>query len=651
MTNSVTVFSNGIADFVRKYPIKKSEKLQISIPVKKDNVADVLASLNVFGDVKLDSPASFSPSNSGESGELFIDTDNVVVDLATKLSGSKVAISLQLGDKPTRGTLMGVHNQEYISDGEKVSEYYIILMDETSSICRFPLDEIQSIKFLEEAIQSEVNKALQKNLQAVKPNSKFVDLTLTSTQDTEATIQYSVPVAAWKISYRLVRENDEFTLKGLAIVDNDTEEDWKDVLVSVVTGEPITFSTDLAVSKTPRRSHVNIVNENAAGAVEVESGINLRSSGNTLEACSRGMGGGGGGYATKTMSFAACASPMPIAANAMQAEASIKEVGDYSVFTAKNPVSIASNKSAVIPVFDADLKDTKNVLHYNPSNNESRAYSSLLIKNETEHALGRGVCTVYFDGLYAGNCVIPALKKNEENLVPYAIETGVKVMKNLSSSTNNQTSVQITNGLYLSKWTNVSEYLYTFENNKEEKYDVFLDHQVVLQDNVSVDASMGEIVLKPEKVLSNGLRFKFPLNSDLLTVSLVERKVTEQSIQLGYPNMDWFMQQVTNGSIKNLDELKPIIQDKNKIAKLEAEIDKNVLKIEKITAKADRLRKNIELDTGETKKKEWVNELSTCENSINELEDSNTKLVDEVEHLTDKINKELTNLTIKAVLV
>ena len=648
MTNSVTVFSNGIADFVRKYPIKKSEKLQISIPVKKDNVADVLASLNVIGDVKLDSPASFSPSNSGDKGELFIDTYNVVVDLATKLSGSKVAISLQLGDKPTRGTLMGVHNQEYISDGEKVSEYYIILMDESSCICRFPLDEVQSIKFLEEAIQSEVNKALQKNLQAVKPNSKFVDLTLTSTQDTEATIQYSVPVAAWKISYRLVRENDAFTLKGLAIVDNDTEEDWKDVLVSVVTGEPITFSTDLAVSKTPRRSHVNIVNENAAGAVEVESGINLRSSG--LEACSRGMGGGGGGYATKTMSLVACAAPVTV--NAMQAEASIKEVGDYSVFTAKNPVSIASNKSAVIPVFDADLKDTKNVLHYNPSNNESRAYSSLLIKNETEHALGRGVCTVYFDGLYAGNCVIPALKKNEENLVPYAIETGVKVMKNLSSSTNNQTSVQITNGLYVSKWTNVSEYLYTFEKNKSDAFDVFLDHQVVLQDNTSVDAFfMGEIVLKPEKVLSNGLRFKFPLTAENITVSITERKVSAQSIQLGYPNMDWFLQQVTNGSIKNIDELKPIIQDKNKIAKVEAEIDKNVLKIEKITAKADRLRKNIELDAGETKKKEWVNELSTCENSINELEDSNTKLVDEVEHLTEKINQELTNLTIEMKLV
>src|SRR5690606_31798376 len=66
------------------------------------------------------------------------------------------------------------------------------------------------------------------------------------------------------------QDDDTIEFQGFAVVDNNTDEDWQDVLISVVTGEPITFSTDLADSKTPKRSHVDIVSERALGAVEAE---------------------------------------------------------------------------------------------------------------------------------------------------------------------------------------------------------------------------------------------------------------------------------------------------------------------------------------------------------------------------------------------
>ena len=53
----------------------------------------------------------------------------------------------------------------------------------------------------------------------------------------------------------------------------NTDEDWTNFLVSVVTGELDTFATDLAVAKTPRRRTVNLVPESAIGGFQVAEGM------------------------------------------------------------------------------------------------------------------------------------------------------------------------------------------------------------------------------------------------------------------------------------------------------------------------------------------------------------------------------------------
>ena len=54
----VTVFSNGMADVRRTERLDGDGVRRISIPVKTSDVADVLASLCVYGDVALSAPAT-----------------------------------------------------------------------------------------------------------------------------------------------------------------------------------------------------------------------------------------------------------------------------------------------------------------------------------------------------------------------------------------------------------------------------------------------------------------------------------------------------------------------------------------------------------------------------------------------------------------
>jgi hypothetical protein len=61
--NEVTIFSSGIADFRRVYPLQQGQQREITLDVKKPHVADVLASLNVYGDVTLVAPPKGAESS------------------------------------------------------------------------------------------------------------------------------------------------------------------------------------------------------------------------------------------------------------------------------------------------------------------------------------------------------------------------------------------------------------------------------------------------------------------------------------------------------------------------------------------------------------------------------------------------------------
>ena len=61
-------------------------------------------------------------------------------------------------------------------------------------------------------------------------------------------VGYVIENPIWKTSYRLVlgkEKEDKPFLQGWAVVENPTDEDWKDVRMALVCGRPISFQMDL----------------------------------------------------------------------------------------------------------------------------------------------------------------------------------------------------------------------------------------------------------------------------------------------------------------------------------------------------------------------------------------------------------------------
>ena len=270
--NRATIFSNGIADFQRVYKVTNENPLAISLPVKEDHLADVLASLTVFGNVSVDSPPCFQPDNHQDTS-VQINQDDALISLAKQLTGAAVTI-LGPNKKKSKGTLVGIDQQQEGTEGQPIVARYLVVFSATA-IERISMDHVMSLQFDDPVIQTEIEKALHRSLQKTKPNSTFVELQVSTTRaKSDAIVQYTVPAAAWKITYRLLKtENDSFALQGHAIVDNNTEEDWKDFEIAVVMGQPVTFSTDLATRKIPDRQHVDIVQQSAIGSIEIDTAM------------------------------------------------------------------------------------------------------------------------------------------------------------------------------------------------------------------------------------------------------------------------------------------------------------------------------------------------------------------------------------------
>src|SRR4029077_9887153 len=57
---------------------------------------------------------------------------------------------------------------------------------------------------------------------------------------------YVIENPIWKTSYRLVlEEGKKAFLQGWAVVENTSDDDWKDVRMALVSGRPISFKMDL----------------------------------------------------------------------------------------------------------------------------------------------------------------------------------------------------------------------------------------------------------------------------------------------------------------------------------------------------------------------------------------------------------------------
>jgi len=645
--NHVTLFSNGIGHFRRVYKLAAGRQEKISIPFKRDHVSDVLASLSVFGNVKYDSPPSFTPTNSNATS-LSIDPENSMLGLLRDARGAQVTVNMipGRGDKKS-ASLAGTESHDVVdANGSTRTVDYVCLLS-GGSITKVALSEVASVHFDDESVRSEIEKALTNAFQKIKPDSTFLDLSLSGLTETEETavVQYAVPVAAWKMRYSIRKDGDAFSLEGTAIIDNNTDEDWNDFLISVVTGNPISFSTDLAQIRVPARAHINLVDTMTHGAVDVEEGYESTSYGSRgLESVACAAPAGGGMRNAKGMvarargayqSQSNCASfgmmeaadevveDFGPAAAAPGVEA--KEIGDFCVFTSKEKISIQSKRSAVVPMFTVPLSKAGSVLLFKESDHARRPWRAVKFKNETDFSLGKGKVVVYQDNVFSGECVMEAAKPGDNRMLPHCLENGVKITKENKGTEQKQISLRLSGGFGYQETVYTANASYKIENKKDEEFKLLIEHKNSLGCNGTLKHEFGGVKVEESEKISNGIRVYFVLPAgESVTLTVTETMTSEQSFTLG-GQFNWIQQNVLN--VKH-----PLALDKGILAagEIQKKIDAVSMKVRDTQARknelvqqAERVRSNLQATKDEAASQirtQWVTDLDESEKEIRQID-------------------------------
>ena len=250
----VVLFSSGVGYFQREGQVEGDARVDLSFPVQDIN--DLIKSM-VLRDLDGGHIAAVSYDSNApvektlQSFAVNLSANPTFGQILNQARGEKVEVVLQQANAAQPGTMtgsiMGVEQKQEAADKAvvNVEQLNMWCADGMRSV---KLSELQRVRFLNPIMDNEVRKALETLTLSHDTQKKAVCLNFVGEGKRNVRVGYVIENPIWKTSYRLVlgkEKEDKPFLQGWAVVENATDEDWKDVRMALVSGRPISFQMDL----------------------------------------------------------------------------------------------------------------------------------------------------------------------------------------------------------------------------------------------------------------------------------------------------------------------------------------------------------------------------------------------------------------------
>jgi hypothetical protein len=248
----VILFSSGVGYFQREGEIEGTSRVDLSFA--GSDVNDLLKSLVLqdsggkISTINYDSPDPIEKTL--KSFALDLTTNPSFGQLLNQARGEKVEVTLSQSNATLPGTLTGVilgmesqrqpHGKDTLADVELLN---LVCSEGVRSV---PLTQVSRVRFLNPVLDTELHRALEVLASRHDANKKVVSLTFTGEGKRPVKVGYVIESPIWKTSYRLVLDDQgKVGLQGWAVVENTSDDDWKDVRMALVSGRPISFQMNL----------------------------------------------------------------------------------------------------------------------------------------------------------------------------------------------------------------------------------------------------------------------------------------------------------------------------------------------------------------------------------------------------------------------
>jgi hypothetical protein len=247
----VVLYKNGVGYFEHLGRVSGSQDVHIDFTSAQLN--DVLMSLTVLDlsggritDVDYNSEAPLARRLA--TLRLALREKPTQSEFLTAIRGARVEV--RGGATPAiAGKLLSVERKTRTGANFTVETDEIALITDSGEVRSADLNPATSVRIIDRDLQVEVGRYLRLIASARDQDVRRMTISTTGSGDRNLYVSYISEVPIWKTTYRIVlptKPDKKPLLQGWAIIDNTVGEDWNDVELSLVAGEPHSFIQQLS---------------------------------------------------------------------------------------------------------------------------------------------------------------------------------------------------------------------------------------------------------------------------------------------------------------------------------------------------------------------------------------------------------------------
>jgi len=437
----VILSNSGLAQFTHAGSVTGNSTVELA--VRLDQVDDVLKSLTIFD--RAGAVGTVSLPGKTPLPELFRDLPfgpealNSSPDLLNALTGSEIEIS---GPVTAKGRVFRVVREQVAlpNNGGTTSRHRLTLMT-PAGLTQAILEEVTELRFVDPQTRQQVERLLAGLIENRAKERRTVSVGFLGDGTRDAAISYVVGAPVWKTAYRLVlpKDGDKARLQGWAVIENLTGGDWKDVDLTLVSGNPVALRQPLYTALFANRPEVPV--STTTPVVPRRDDVQEKAAPPSPQAQFRSDQVAGALAREKlarqmAVAPASVAAPAPItaapaaaAANAAAAE----EASTQLLYRFPAKLSLATGHTMMVPFVDRDISIAR-IWLYQPDISPSRPMAAVRVKNDGDTALPAGLVTAFdrsADGStsFVGDALLPLTPKDATRLATFALDTKTAIRR------------------------------------------------------------------------------------------------------------------------------------------------------------------------------------------------------------------------------
>lgn len=645
----VMLSSGGVGYFEYQAEVEGWETIEI--PVRLDQVDDVLKSAVIFDDKGGSGVVELQGRDS--LAEIFRtmpvgpDAFSSPAALYGALQGEEISVSEPVSAK---GRIVSVVAETATKDGAEITRHRMSILT-SDGLVQFVLEEARGIKFTNEALDAKVNGALAALASNRQREVRNLKITARGDGVRTLTVGFVIEAPLWKTSYRLVNGPDNQTrMQGWAIIENASGADWKDVELTLVSGNPVTFRQALYDRYFVTRQTV---------PVEVLGRVMPRTDSGSMAADAYYEEEAGSGAAARARSYAPPPPPPPPSAPAPVAgsakgysepmpsapgniAAASQETATQVSFTLPNAVSAGSGQSLAVPIIDRVVPADRISL-FQPAVHPTHPLASIRLSNDTESGLPPGIVTLFDTTLgstaYVGDAVMSTLPQDEKRMLSFALDQKTRVDQSAEGESN-LISAKIVKGVVELQSLRRQTYSYAVKAPSNE------DRVLIIESPRHYDMDLKSPEAATLELTTDYIRVPLSVAAgETGKLDVVWERIDQQSLTLSTLDQNSLLHYASDTRLSDQQRaaFQRVADLKQDIGRIDGEIAKAQAERERLYEEQKRIRDNLAaVPEGSDLQRRYLATLATQEDRLIALEQQITALQAErtgaVKALDDYVN-------------